>query len=148
MLIKGIDNQSVELKITNYQYPQIKNDKWDSNWLNIYLCVKSKAGNWQTVDPSLTTFEVTDLIKWFYDLSQGKTPQEKYLVFTEPNIQIELLNSTEKGTRKFRIKFELESRPKLSSNDKEYFVDCLAGKNELYKISEDLKGELSSYPER
>ena len=65
MIIAGINNQMVELKVASYQYPEIKDGDWDSNWLNIYLSVKSELGNWQTVDPSLTTWDVHRLIKWF-----------------------------------------------------------------------------------
>jgi len=32
MTFKGINNQTVELKITNYQYPEITDGDWDSNW--------------------------------------------------------------------------------------------------------------------
>ena len=60
MTFKGINNQTVELEITNYQFPEIADDDYDSNWLNIYLKVNSTFGNWQIVDPMLTTFEVKD----------------------------------------------------------------------------------------
>ncbi len=62
MIVLGKDNQTVELKITNYQYPSSLDRDWDGNWLNIYLKVVSKSGNWQTIDPSLTTWEVQELI--------------------------------------------------------------------------------------
>ncbi len=31
MTFTGIDNQTVELKITNYQYPDINDGDWDGN---------------------------------------------------------------------------------------------------------------------
>ncbi len=68
MIFNGIDNQIVELRITNYQYPDINFGDWDGNWLLIYLNVKSNVGHWQTIDPSLTTWEVKELIDWFADL--------------------------------------------------------------------------------
>jgi len=37
MLFKGINNQTVEFRITNYQYPEITDCEYDSNWLLIYL---------------------------------------------------------------------------------------------------------------
>lgn len=148
MTFFGIDNQTVELRITNYQYPEITAGDWDGNWLNIYLNVKSKVGNWQTVDPSLTTWEVQTLINWFHDLSINKKPEYNDQEFTEPNLSFELLNTFDSSEKKFRIKFNLESKPKSATDDKDYFVDCLADNNELLKISADLKVELEKYPER
>ncbi|WP_449406677.1 WapI family immunity protein [Mucilaginibacter limnophilus] len=38
----------VELKIVNYKFPYITTpDDWDSDWLNIYLNVKSDCGHWK-----------------------------------------------------------------------------------------------------
>lgn len=148
MIFSGIDNQTVELRIMNYQYPEVIAGDWDGNWLNIYLNVKSNVGHWQTVDPSLTTWEVRDLINWFRDLSLNKKPDYIDIGFTEPNLSFELLNSHESLGKLFRIKFNLESRPQSAKDEKEYFVDCLADNNELSRISADLKLEFERYPER
>lgn len=148
MIFKGIDNQTVELKIYNYQYPTINYGGWDGNWLNIYLNVTSKVGHWQTVDPSLTTFEVQELINWFDTLSNNSRPEYIDLGFTEPNLSFELLSDHKVEAKIFRIKFNLESRPQSATPGKEYFVDVAADNNELRKISIDLKSELDKYPER
>lgn len=58
MIFHGITNQTLDLKITKYQFPKITNCEYDSNWLLIYLNVKSDLGNWQTVDPSLLVGDV------------------------------------------------------------------------------------------
>jgi len=128
MTFTGIDNQTVELKITNYQYPDINDGDWDGNWLNIYLDVKSKVGHWQTVDPSLTTWEVQELINWFDTLSINLQPEYADMSFTEPNLSFELLNDFKAVKKTFRLKFNLESRPQSATDDKEYFVDIIADK--------------------
>jgi hypothetical protein len=148
MTFTGIDNQLVELTITNYQYPDINDGDWDSNWLNIYLNVKSKVGHWQTVDPSLTTWEVQKLINWFDTLSKNSRPEHTDMSFTESNLSFELLNDFTSERKTFRIKFDLESRPKSATDDKEYFVDIIADNNELKRLSTELKSELNKYPER
>jgi hypothetical protein len=148
MTFTGIDNQTVELKITNYQYPDINDGDWDGNWLNIYLNVKSKVGHWQTVDPSLTTWEVQELINWFDTLSINLQPEYADMSFTEPNLSFELLNDFKADKKTFRLKFNLESRPQTATDDKEYFVDVIADNNELKKLSTSLKIELDKYPER
>ena len=148
MIFRGIDDQTVELKITNYQYPDINDGDWDGNWLNIYINVKSKVGNWQTIDPSLTTWEVQELINWFDTLSNNYPSEYTDISFTEPNLSFELLNDYKSDTKTIRIKFNLETRPQSASDDKEYFVDVFADNNELKKISTELKSELNKYPRR
>jgi hypothetical protein len=148
MTFNGIDNQIVELRITNYQYPGNNEGDWDSNWLNIYLNVISNNGNWQTVDASLTTWEVQVLINWFIKLSNDEKPEYLDLSFTEPNLSFELLDNLNKSLKKFRIKFNLESGPKSAKDDNEYFVDCIADSNELKRLAIELETELVKYPER
>ena len=73
MNFSGIENQSVELKIVNYEFPNNKNgDYYDNNWVNMFIKVDSKVGKWQTIDPSLLTREVMELITWFSYLSENR----------------------------------------------------------------------------
>ena len=148
MIFNGINNQTVEIKIINYQFPNEIDDDWDNNWLNIYLEVKSDVGNWQTIDPSLTTWEVNELIDWFNTLSKDELPKYLMLRFTEPNLSFELLDNKSKSLKLFRINFNLESRPQSATDDKEYFVDCLVDNQELKRIADELKIELDKYPKR
>lgn len=148
MTFKGIDNQTVEFIITNYQYPEIKEGGWDGNWLNIYLKVKSNFGNWQTVDPSLTTWEVQGLINWFEKLSKNEKLENPERTFTELNLSFVFLGLQDNTSKLFRINFDLESRPESAIDDKEYYVDCIANNDELIIIMKDLRNELEKYPER
>lgn len=148
MIFNGIDNQVVELKIINYQYPEINDKDWDGNWLNIYINVKSQFGNWQTTDPSLTTWEVIQLIEWFDDLSINKKPKWKDQEFTEPNLAFYVLNLETDDYKTIRISFNLECRPQNATDEIDYFVDVHANNNELKRISNDLRKELEKYPVR
>ncbi|WP_349664748.1 hypothetical protein IZU89_07480 [Cellulophaga lytica] len=147
MIFHGINNQIVELKITNYQFPKITNCEYDSNWLLIYLNVKSDCGNWQTVDPSLLVGDVIEIIEWFEKISQNKTPKYECLDFIEPNLAFELIKAG-MDFKTVRIKFDLESRPKSSDDKKDYFVDCKMDNSQLQKVIEGLKKELKPYPIR
>ena len=148
MIIKGLDKQTIEIKITNYQYPASLNRDWDGNWLNIYLKVESKVGNWQTVDPSLTTWEIQELIDWFNDLAKNTKPKWTDMEFTEPNLSLYLQNDFNDINKLIRIKFDLESRPKSATEDKEYYVDFEANNSELKRLANDLTSELKKYPIR
>lgn len=148
MEFRGTDNQTVELKITNYQFPKSLDRDWDGNWLNIYIKVDSKVGKWQTIDPSLTTWEVQELIDWFKDLSNDLKPKWIDMEFTEPNLSFYLLNDFKSKRKQIRIKFDLECRPKSAIEDKEYCVDFELDNSDLKKISSDLIAELKKYPIR
>ncbi len=148
MVIKGLNNQTVELKITNYQFPESLDKDWDGNWLNIYLKVDSVQGKCQTVDPSLTTWEVQDLIDWFKDLSCDSKPKWNNSEFAEPNLSFHLLNDFKLSNKQIRIKFDLESRPKSAKDDNDYFVDFVVDNMELRRIATELTSELEKYPLR
>jgi len=148
MTFYGIDNQTVELKVTNYQYPDNNEGDWDSNWLYLYLKVDSKCGNWQTIDPSLTTWELQELTGWFNSLSENQEPEYKEIQFTEPNLSFELIGKYDYIEKTIRIRFELESRPKSATDDKNYFVDIKADNKELRRISEELQKETEKYPKK
>jgi hypothetical protein len=148
MIFKGIENQSVELKIMNYEFPEIVDGDYDSNWLNIYLNVKSKVEHWQTIDPSLTTWDMQRLINWFDNLSKNIEPKYLEIAFLEPNLCFELLDSFNSQIKKIRIVFDYESKPKSANKDKECFVDIVADNDELKRIKLDLEKELENFPER
>jgi hypothetical protein len=63
MVFKGIENQTVEFKIRNYEFPENTTCDYDSNWLLIHLNINSNCGKWETVDPALLTEEVKEVIK-------------------------------------------------------------------------------------
>lgn len=147
MVFKGINEQTVEFRITNYQFPEITNCEYDSNWLLVYLKVKSDFGNWQTIDPSLLVRDVKSMIEWFKKVSENESLDSDYLVFLEPNLEFELKSSTT-DKKRIRIIFDLESRPKNAVDEKEYYVDCELNNKELKQIVSELKKEIELYPER
>ncbi|MHC9088459.1 WapI family immunity protein [Tenacibaculum sp. IMCC1] len=147
MIFKGINNQTVEFKITNYQFPEINDCEYDSNWLLVYLKVNSDCGNWETIDPSLLVRDLKDIIEWFEQLSNDIETDSDSLVFMEPNLEFELIKN-QLDLKTVRIIFDLESRPLNANDDKEYYVDCEMDNVELKKVAEELTKELESFPER
>lgn len=146
MIFKGLNNQRVQLKITNYEFPEETTCDYDSNWLLIYLNVKSLLGNWQTIGAVLLTFEVEQIIEWFNKLSTN-TIVKTSLTFIEPNLEFTLLDNAP-DEKTIRILFDYEFRPKNGNDKKEYFVDCKMDTNELKSIAEAFIKELALYPKR
>ncbi|MBL4604457.1 MAG: hypothetical protein JKY02_01970 [Flavobacteriaceae bacterium] len=146
MVFNGINNQTVEFRVTNYEFPNNTTCEYDSNWLLIYLKVKSSFGNWKTIDPSLLTTEVKIIIEWFENLSKNNVI-ENGLTFLEPNLEFQLMKN-QSNCKHIRMLFDLESKPKNHEKDKEYYVDFEFSINQLNKVVEDLKNELKPYPIR
>lgn len=148
MIFTGVDNQTVELNILNYQFPDTNDRHWDGNWLNVYLHVESNVGNWETVDPSMTTWELQELIDWFDTLARNARPTYNDMSFLEPNLSFELLNDVTADRKIIRVRFDFESRPQFALRGIEYFVDIDADNAELQRITNGLRNELNNYPVR
>lgn len=141
MVLKGINNQSVEIKISEYQFPDAEKNSIDSEWLNIFIDVKSHLGSWQTVDPSLTVSEFEELIYWFKDLSLNRDVKYKELNFTEPNLEFNLVKE-ENRKKHIRIIFNAESKPRSAKEGQEYYIDFQFSNDELSSIAKGLEAEL------
>ncbi len=76
---------ALELQIVGYQFPEINNAPWDSDWLLIRIEVSHPMGNWSTTDPCLLTFEAVDLANWLENVASGG-PDLEDESFTEPNL--------------------------------------------------------------
>ena len=148
MIFNGVNNQTVEMKIVDYEFPEMIEGDWDGNWLNIYLNVQSELGNWEIIDPVLTTWDIRVIIDWLYLLSENKIPDYLDLRFIEPNISFILLNKPTDEIKKIKIKFNYEFEPTFAKKDVEYFVNFEADNQELKKLATDLDNELAKYPER
>ncbi len=148
MIFEGVDNQLVEIRIMNYEFPESRDKEYDGNWLTIYLNVRSKLGNWQSIAPSLLTWEVEELILWFKTLSINKKPNYTEQEFIEPNLSFQLLNNYSDSTKQIKIRFDLEFRPKNAEDNKEYFVLIEVNNNDLERIAFDFEKESNKYPIR
>ena len=50
--------------LVGYQFPELEDVEYDSNWLNVKIAVSHQRGKWSTIDPALLTYEVQWLIDW------------------------------------------------------------------------------------
>ena len=149
MIFKGVNNQTIELNIINYEYPDFINEEYlfiDSNWLMIQIKVQSNFGYWEAVDPAFLTCEFQEMIFWFDDLSKNIEPASTELSFTEPSFILLLNNRHDEKIKKIRIELEMEL--KMKGLVQKCFIDISANNKELKRISNDLKKELSKFPAR
>lgn len=85
MKLVGRDGTSLELSVGGYQFPEIADDRWDSNWLMVSGRIRHPHGSWTFTDACLTTFELERLASWLDDVAVGR-PDPDSGDFTEPNL--------------------------------------------------------------
>lgn len=147
MKLKDLNGQEFELIVLGYQFPQIVDDEWDSNWLDIQIRVNSKKGNWIARDPSLETIEIKLLAEWFLAISNDKKVEEIW--FTEPCLKFDLINKTEDMvTIRIFINYEMKPEKIKVDDEEDFFIDYLLDKKELIQASKELKEYFKEFPVR
>jgi hypothetical protein len=141
---------SFKLKIEGYQYPELLNEYWDSNWLHINIAINHPKGNWMATDPSLTTFEIKRLSKWLEDVYH-QTNKISSCGFTEPYIEFEIIKN--KRSQNFlRIYLERMYLPTWGTSKgigfKSFWIEFPLDEINLLDASKDLNLELESFPQR
>ncbi len=118
------------LNVVDYQFPNNTNDNWhDDNWCMISAKVTQKENTFETVDASLLTNEIQQLLEWFQCLSARKLPQYATLDFTEPCLSFEFI-ACKKDWVRISIKLDYEMKPNFlleqffSFDDENSIDDC------------------------
>jgi len=142
------ENTEFELEIIGYQFPDLENEPYDSDWLNITIRVKHPRGSWTATHPSLMTDEVKDLICWLEDTADGKTVNPD-AYFTEPNLHFQLPDN---DANKLRVYFDLECRPSWAKStfkdDDELWLEFSVTPEVLTIAAKSLRLQLQKFPTR
>lgn len=79
------------LAIEGYQFPEIENEKWDSNWLNVKVDVTHEGASWTRVDPGLLTWEVEALASWLLAIAESAPLKTLEARFVEPFLHFQFV---------------------------------------------------------
>ena len=86
MRITSAAGDEFQLVIVRYQFPDVHEDRWESNWLIVNGTVAAAGEKWVFTEPCVTTFELADLADWLDELvPNGAEPSA--FEFTEPNLK-------------------------------------------------------------
>ena len=122
MIFNSIDNQTIEFEITNYEFPDKWGEAYDSNWLMVSLKVNSKFGKWDVINPILTTFELEELIDWFYALADNHLEEGALCAFIEPCLGFKVLSNSSREFKHIRIFLSHSCTPRWMLKD-HFFLD-------------------------
>lgn len=95
----------LKLEVMGYEFPDLIDQAWDSDWLNIKLKIGSPFGNWEAVEPCMTTFEMQELVEWLQDVIKNwsiftkfdRLEIESTKAFLEPNLGFHLQMGAKHG---------------------------------------------------
>jgi hypothetical protein len=147
--LTATNRSSFELKIVGYEFPELADVEYDSNWLEIAINVCAAQGAWTATHPSLLTYEVEHLADWFEGLAEGRPVDDK-VHFIEPNLSFEVQGT--ESEKRLRVYFELESRPSWAPWEgvpqKNLWVQFPLSEIDLLGAAQSLRTELSRFPQR
>ena len=86
MRITSASGDEFLLVIVRYQFPDVHEDRWDSNWLIVNGTVAAAGEKWVFTEPCVTTFELADLADWLDELAANGSEPSAF-EFTEPNLK-------------------------------------------------------------
>ncbi len=113
MLLKN-QNSHFEMTVIDYEFPEVHDDRYDSNWLIIEIRATLAKDSWSASYPCMLTGELADLADWLDAVADGKTTSAR-LDFIEPNLHFEV---TESEPKKLCVYIDAELKPaEVPSND-------------------------------
>ncbi|HNR13321.1 MAG TPA: hypothetical protein PKM59_08415 [Thermodesulfobacteriota bacterium] len=147
MLLKDT-NAEFEMRIVGYQFPDLEDVQYDSDWLNISVRATLPQGSWTYTDPSLLTYEVAELADWLDAVADG-TAVSTGIGFIEPNLAFEMV---EEEPRKLRVYFDAETRPPSAPYDpegtEELWAEFTVSADDLRTAAASLRKDLEQFPVR
>jgi len=150
MKLSGCDGISFELTITGYEFPDIEQDIYDADWLNVHTKVSHPLGSWSAQYPCLFTYEVEWLARWLEKIaSHPAVPDTRF--FTEPNLAFSLFSKND-GEQMLQVNLSHEMAPPWLGSEDEAIeglsIDFRLRELDLTGAAQSLCEALKRYPPR
>ena len=150
MRLSRSDQCFFDLKLRGYQFPDIVDKQYDSDWLMVEINVRHPFGEWSAVDPSLLTSEIESLIHWFEKIDTGDY-SKAHLWFIEPCLEFHVIES-EEHPNSIKVVFSHEYRPPWGSKEfvekEEHHLEFPLTDVDLKEVIASLQEELARFPTR
>lgn len=149
MKITGSDGSSLTLTILGYEFPELEDAPYDSNFLKIQVDVVTPQISWTAIDHCLLTYEVTEIATWFDEIAAGNTVCTP-LGLIEPMLDFHIIKEPSKD--RLRIYFEGFMRPPRAGSriigQMDLWVEFDLEEIDLRTHAQELRLELQRYPQR
>lgn len=141
------DEFSFELLIVGYQFPELAEAEYDSNWLNVKIVVRHPEGDWSALDPALLTYEVRELAEWLCAVGSGRRDTRE-MAFLEPCLLFKVRSGDER-TDELEIELSYEFRPPWAKDiDQSAVILFPLNEVDLSSAADSLEHQLTRYPQR
>jgi len=142
------ENESrLTLEVSGYQYPDNASGRWDRNWLVIIGRVLAAGRSWAFKDPCLTTFELSQLRRWFGAIQARNSPV-KTCYFTEPNLEFSYDEASELLEGRFRLESAPPDIPPGPDRFEGVAVHFPFASSDAARVIESIDHALQRFPER
>jgi hypothetical protein len=148
MKLKTDSGNALELIILRYEFPDVQEDRWDSNWLVISAKITTNGQSWHFSDPAVTTFELVELADWLRAVALRENTFDEF-EFTEPNLAFFLVSHP---VPTLRVRFAHESAPPWVTDAADrlsgVFVDFPLATADVAVAADELHEALTDFPIR
>ncbi|MER8072694.1 hypothetical protein ABTZ59_30885 [Streptomyces sp. NPDC094034] len=152
---------SVELRPLRYQFPEVRGESYDDNWLVVGGTVTTSEGTWSFADPCLLTGEAREVSAWLRAVAAGTVAvtgpdAEGWLSpdtwFVEPVLAFSLADRSGSGAV-IRVHLSLEAVPPWQQGDGradiyQYVVEVRVDRAALLHAADQWDLLLASFPTR
>jgi hypothetical protein len=129
------------LRIAGYQFPELADAPYDSNWLIVDGEATLAGRSWRFRDPCLLTYEAASLAAWFEQQAEGGAVGDE-IGFLEPN-----LNFERPSLGVIRVRLAAEAKPAWAGV-RDTCIDTPAGADALRAAADALRAALTAFPQR
>lgn len=149
MRLKTKDGESLDLRVTGYQFPQLETELYDSNWLIVEGSLTHQQDVWTFRDPCLLTYEAVELANWIEQIAKGHS-SEQSLRFLEPVLWFEYTEDS--GNRTLKVHLEAESCPTWARSNVggigEFCIEVPSSEESLVEAVGQWRDEIARFPQR
>ena len=136
MVFWGKNNQKVELKILNYEFPPTAfgyNKDLANDWIEIGINIESDFGTYSHTSSIFVIYEIESLIAWLNKLSKNIRVEKLWNRTIEDYFEFELLNSYNANEKNIKIIFR---------EGQKYYIEFIADNKLLHIYAKQLSSEL------
>ena len=148
MKLKSDSGNSLELMILHYEFPDVQEDRWDSNWLVVSGKVTANGQSWHFSDPAATTWELGEFADWLRAVARRENTRDQF-EFVEPTLAFALAS---KPVPTLRVRFAHGSAPPWLTDTTErvagIFVDFPLATTDVAGAADELRNALNDFPIR
>ena len=142
-----MDDFCFELLIVGYEFPEIGQAEYDSNWLDVKIVVRHPQGDWSTNDAALLTYEVSELADWLRAIGTGRA-ETREMTFLEPCLSFQI-RSADGKTDELEIELAHELGPPWAKDiDQSAVMLFPLNRIDLSSAADSLEHQLAKYPQR